>query len=114
MDVCVGQSRQEIAVCPVNDHRCFGDDHFAGGADRRNAVTLNNHGLAGFDAVTIHPNQIDINDGNSRCGSQRPAGALLSGRGMSHAQDEESEERNAFKSFQHRISSYATVVARGL
>src|SRR5438874_4657370 len=103
MDVCVGQSGQEIAVCTVDDHRCIGDDHFAGGADRRNAVTLNNHRLAGFDAVTIHPNQIDIDDGKSRCGTQRPVSGPLTGRGVSHAQNEEPEEGSAFKSSQYRI-----------
>ena len=101
MDVCVGQSGQEIAVCPVYDHRGFGDDHLAGGADRRNAVTLNDDRLAGFEAVTIHPNQIDINDGHSRCGTDRLVRGLLSRRGVIHAQDEEAGDSNAFRSSQH-------------
>ena len=90
-------------MCAVNDHRGIRDDHFASGADRRNAVTLNNHRLARFDAVTIHPNQIDIDEGNSRFGTQRPISGLLSGRGVSHAQDEDAGESNAARSSQHGI-----------
>ena len=114
MDVCVGQSGQEIAVCTVYDHRAFGDDFFASGADRRNAVTLNHDRLAGFEMVTIHANQIDINDGNSRCRTERPVRPLLSRRGVSHAQDEEPGEGNAFRSSQHRIHRTQRLAVRGL
>jgi hypothetical protein len=101
MDVCIGQSGQEIAICTVYDYRAFGDDHVARGADRRNTVTLNHDRLAGFEAVTIHPNQIGINDGNSRRGTERPVRGRLSRRGVSRAQDEEAGESDAFKSSQH-------------
>lgn len=53
------------------------------------------------EEACFHANQIDINDGNSRRGTEWAVRGLLSRRSVSHTQDEESREGNAFRSFEH-------------
>jgi hypothetical protein len=66
------------------------DDHVAGGADRRNAVTLNDDRLAGLHAFAIHANEGDVDNSNGKRAPEWPFRALLSGRGACHHEDEKS------------------------